>query len=91
LTSINISHCQILLRATDHGAAGRMIAECRNGVAASTLVIGAPTHGGLSAVVDGSSSREPLRRTRSGVFIVNPDAPPQTGVPFEAAETASAR
>lgn len=82
---------QILLHATDHGAVGRMIAEYGNGVAASTVVIGAPTHGGLSAVVDGSSSRELLRLTRSDVFIVNPAAPLQIGVPFQAAEAASAR
>ncbi|HSR87007.1 MAG TPA: universal stress protein [Streptosporangiaceae bacterium] len=82
---------QILLHATDHGAAGRMIAEYGNGVAASTVVIGAPTHGGLSAVVDGSSSRELLRLTRSDVFIVNPAAPAQAGQRVESAEPASAR
>jgi ACDE family multidrug resistance protein len=82
---------QILLHATDHGAAGRMIAEYGNGVAASTVVIGAPTHGGLSAIVDGSSSRELLRLTRSDVFIVNPEAPVQTDVPPGAAESVGAR
>jgi len=82
---------QILLHATDHGAAGRMIAEYGNGVAASTVVIGAPTHGGLSAVVDGSSSRELLRLTRSDVFIVNPTAPAQAGERVESAAPASVR
>jgi MFS transporter, ACDE family, multidrug resistance protein len=82
---------QILLHATDHGASGRMIAEYGNGVAASTVVIGAPTHGGLSAIADGSSSRELLRLTRSDVFIVNPEAPVQTGLPLGAAESVGAR
>jgi nucleotide-binding universal stress UspA family protein len=80
---------QILLHATDHGAAGRMIAEYGNGVAATTVVIGAPTHGGLSAVVDGSSSRELLRLTTSNVFIVNPAA--GSGLLLEIAESAAAR
>ena len=48
---------QILLHATDHGAAGRMVAEYANAVGAATIVIGAPTHGGLPALMDGSSSR----------------------------------
>ena len=82
---------QILLHATDHGAAGRMIAEYGNGVAATTVVIGAPTHGGLSAIVDGSSSRELLRLTRSDVFIVNPEAPMLDPVVLEASQTAGAR
>ena len=81
---------QILLHATDHGAAGRMIAEYANGIGASTVVIGAPTHGGLPALVDGSSSRELLRLTNSDVLIINPAAPAQSDEPL-AAEPAGAR
>jgi MFS transporter, ACDE family, multidrug resistance protein len=81
---------QILLHATGHGAAGRMIAEYANGAAASTVVIGAPTHGGLPALLDGSSSREILRLTNSDVLIINPAAPSQSELPF-AAEPAGAR
>ena len=66
---------RILLHAADHGAAGRMVAEYANTVGASTIVIGAPTHGGLSALMDGSASRELWRHARSNVLIVNPDAP----------------
>ena len=66
---------QILLHAPDHGTAGRMIAEYANTVGASTIVIGAPTHGGLAALMDGSASRELWRHTRSNLLIVNPDAP----------------
>ncbi len=66
---------QILLHAADHGAAGRMMAEYANSIGASTVVIGAPTHGGLSALMDGSASRELWRHTRGNVLIINPDAP----------------
>ena len=66
---------QILLHAPDHGTAGRMVATYANAIGASTIVIGAPTHGGLPALMDGSASRELWRHTRSNVLIVNPDAP----------------
>jgi MFS family permease len=70
---------QILLHAADHGAAGRMVAEYANTIGAGTIVIGAPTHGGLPALMDGSASRELWRHTRSNVLIVNPDAPGTMG------------
>jgi nucleotide-binding universal stress UspA family protein len=66
---------QILLHAADHGAAGRMVAEYANTIGARTIVIGAPSHGGLSAMMDGSASRELWRHARSNVLVVNPDAP----------------
>ena len=72
---------QILLHAADHGAAGRMVAEYANTVGASTIVVGAPTHGGLPALMDGSASHELWRLARSNVLVVNPDAP--VGVPAE--------
>jgi ACDE family multidrug resistance protein len=70
---------QILLHAPDHGTAGRMVAEYANTIGASTIVIGAPTHGGLPALMDGSASRELWRHTRSNVLIVDPDAPGAPG------------
>ena len=66
---------QILLHAADHGAAGRMVAEYANTIGARTIVIGASSHGGLPALMDGSASRELWRHARSNVLIVNPDAP----------------
>jgi len=66
---------QILLHAADHGAAGRMVAEYANAVRAAVIVIGAPSHGGLSAGLDESMSHELLRTAQSSVLIVNPDAP----------------
>jgi MFS transporter, ACDE family, multidrug resistance protein len=71
----------ILLHAADHGAAGRMVAEYASTVGASTIVIGAPTHGGLPALMDGSASHELARYARSNVLVVNADAP--AGVPAE--------
>jgi MFS transporter, ACDE family, multidrug resistance protein len=66
---------QILLHAADHGAAGRMVAEYANDVGATTIVIGAPTHGGLSELIDASSSKELLRTANSNALIINPAAP----------------
>jgi MFS transporter, ACDE family, multidrug resistance protein len=70
-----VAQGQILLHATDHGAAGRMVGQYANDVGAATIVIGAPTHGGLLAAMDESSSRELLRIAHSNVLIINPDAP----------------
>jgi MFS transporter, ACDE family, multidrug resistance protein len=66
---------QLLLHAADHGSAGRMVAEYANDVGAATIVIGAPTHGGLLAAMDASSSRELLRHAHTNVMIINPAAP----------------
>jgi len=52
-----------------------MVAEYANTIGARTIVIGASSHGGLPALMDGSASRELWRYTRSNVLIVNPDAP----------------
>jgi MFS transporter, ACDE family, multidrug resistance protein len=70
-----VAQGQLLLHATDHGAAGRMVAEYANDVGAATIVIGAPSHGGLLAAMDESSSRELLRFAHSNVLIINPAAP----------------
>jgi ACDE family multidrug resistance protein len=82
---------QILLHAADHGAAGRMLAEYATAVGAITIVIGAPSHGGLAAAMDASTSSELLRHTQSNVLIVNPAAPlpavtslPETALPATA-------
>jgi MFS transporter, ACDE family, multidrug resistance protein len=70
---------QILLHAADHGAAGRLVAEYANDVRATTIVIGAPTHGGLPVLMDASSSRELMRVANSNVLIINPAAPQAPG------------
>jgi MFS transporter, ACDE family, multidrug resistance protein len=66
---------QVLLHAADHGAAGRIVANYANDVGATTIVIGAPTHGGLSVLMDASSSRELMRVANSNILIINPAAP----------------
>jgi MFS transporter, ACDE family, multidrug resistance protein len=66
---------QVLLHAPDHGGAGRLIAEYADSVGAATIVVGAPTHGGLPALMDASASRELWRHARSNIVIVNPNAP----------------
>jgi len=70
---------QLLLHAADHGAAGRMVARYASEVGALAIVLGAPTHGGLSAAMDASSTRELLRAARSHVLIVSPEAAARPG------------
>ncbi len=64
---------QVLLHAADHGAAGRMLAEYANTIGASTIVIGASTHGGLTALADESATAELRRHTRGNVLVVDPE------------------
>lgn len=66
---------QVLLHSPDHGTAGRLVAKYANAIGAATIVLGAPTHGGLSALMDASASRELWRHARSNVLIINPAAP----------------
>ena len=73
---------QLLLHAADHGAAGRMVAGYANEVGALAIVLGAPTHGGMSAAMDSSSTRELLRAARSHVLILNPEAPARQHQPI---------
>ena len=67
---------QVLLHAADHGGAGRLIAGYATSIQATTIVLGAPTHGGLPALMDASASQELWRHARSNILIINPDAPP---------------
>ncbi len=67
---------QVLLHAADHGGAGRLIAEYATSIRATTIVVGAPTHGGLPALIDASASQELWRHARSNILVVNPAAPP---------------
>jgi len=62
----------VLLNATDHGAVGRLISEHADNIAARAVVIGAPTHGGLPALMDASASRELWRTVHCDVVIINP-------------------
>jgi MFS transporter, ACDE family, multidrug resistance protein len=67
----------VLLNATDHGAVGRLVSAHADELHARAVVIGAPTHGGLPALMDASASRELWRTVHCDVVIVNPVAVPE--------------
>jgi ACDE family multidrug resistance protein len=66
---------QVLRHAPGHGAAGRMVAEYAATIGASAIVVGAPSHGGLPALMDDSASQELWRHADTNILVVNPDAP----------------
>ena len=80
---------EVLRHAPGHGAAGRMLAEYATTIGASTIVIGAASHGGLPALMDESASQELWRHARSNIVIVNPDAPETWIAPDDWSELAS--
>jgi MFS family permease len=71
----------LLLNANDHGAVGRLISAHADELHARAVVIGAPTHGGLTALVDASASRELWRTVGCDVVIVNPATAEDTPAP----------
>lgn len=76
----------VLLNAGDHGDVGRLIGKHADDIHARAVVIGAPTHGGLPALMDASASQELWRTVHCDVVIVNPDS-----VTNETAEPLSAQ
>jgi MFS family permease len=64
----------VLVHVADHGAAGRLVAEYANEIGATTIVVGAPTHGSLSALMNESASVELHRHAQARVLVVAPDA-----------------
>jgi MFS transporter, ACDE family, multidrug resistance protein len=66
---------QVLLHAPDHGTAGKLVAEYANDVGATTILVGAATHDGLSALMDESASAELRRHAKAKVLVVDPDSP----------------
>jgi ACDE family multidrug resistance protein len=64
---------QVLLHATDHGAAGRLVAEYANEVGATTIIVGAASHRGLPALMDESASAELRRHAKGRILVVDPD------------------
>jgi MFS family permease len=65
----------VLLHGTGHGSAGRMVAEYANQVGATTIVLGASTHNGVSALMDESASAELRRYAKGSILVVDPNAP----------------
>jgi nucleotide-binding universal stress UspA family protein len=64
----------VLLHATDHGTAGRLVADYANEIGATTIVVGAATHHGLAALMDESASAELRRHANGRVLVVDPGA-----------------
>jgi MFS transporter, ACDE family, multidrug resistance protein len=73
---------QVLLHATDHGTVGRLVAEYANEVGATTIIVGAATHRGLSALMDASASGELRRHAKGRVLVIDPDAPSANAATF---------
>jgi MFS transporter, ACDE family, multidrug resistance protein len=65
----------VLLHATDHGTAGKLVAEYANDVGATMILVGAATHDGLSALMDESASAELRRHAKAKVLVIDPDSP----------------
>ncbi|HET6636020.1 MAG TPA: MFS transporter, partial [Streptomyces sp.] len=63
---------KVLRGAADHGEAGRIVAEHANRTGARAIVIGAPSHGGLPALVDGDASRALWENARCDIVMINP-------------------
>jgi MFS family permease len=72
---------QVLLHATDHGTAGKLIAEYANEVGATTIIVGAPSHHGLAALMDESASAELRRHAKGKVLVVNSERGAEPGTP----------
>jgi nucleotide-binding universal stress UspA family protein len=86
LTKLAGSHVQaegqVILHATDHGTAGKLIAEYANEIGATTIVVGAANHRGMSALMDSSASAELRRHAKGRVLVVDPDAPAANAATF---------
>jgi ACDE family multidrug resistance protein len=86
LTKLAESHVQaegqVLLHSTDHGTAGKQIAEYANEVGATTIIVGASTHRGVSALMDASASAELRRHAKGRVLVIDPDAPTANAATF---------
>jgi MFS transporter, ACDE family, multidrug resistance protein len=86
LTRLAGSHVQaegqVLLHATDHGTAGKLIAEYANEIGATTIIVGAATHHGMSALMDASASAELRRHAKARVLVIDPDAPTANAATF---------
>ncbi|MEU4098591.1 MFS transporter [Streptomyces sp. NPDC026673] len=62
----------VLRNATGHGEAGRMVAEHAERTRARAIVVGAPIHGGLSALMDAGAGRALMRYATCDVVLINP-------------------
>jgi nucleotide-binding universal stress UspA family protein len=63
----------VLLHTRDHGAAGRLLAEYANEAGVTSIIMGAPSHNGLAALMDESASAELRRLARARILVVGPE------------------
>ncbi|MFC0116272.1 MFS transporter [Kibdelosporangium aridum] len=63
---------EVLHGASRHGDIGRLVAEYADQHGARAIVVGVPTHGGLSALVEASASQELWQHAKAHILIVNP-------------------
>jgi len=61
----------VLPHASGHGDVGRLLAEHASRAGARVIVIGAPSNGGMAALMDASASRELLRHADGNILIIN--------------------
>ena len=64
----------MLLHATDHGVAGKLVAEYANEVGATTIIVGTATHHGLAALMDESASAELGRHARGEIVVASEES-----------------
>jgi MFS transporter, ACDE family, multidrug resistance protein len=63
----------VLRSVADHGHAGSLIAKHANAVGAQLVAIGAPTHGDVAHLLDGSASRRLVEESGCEVLVVPSD------------------
>jgi MFS transporter, ACDE family, multidrug resistance protein len=67
---------EVLRQATDHGTAGRLVADYATRVGAATIVAGPSAGGELAVLMDESAGQELARHARAEVRIVGADLAP---------------
>ena len=65
---------QVLLHARDHGTVGKLLADYANDAGATTIIVGAPSLGGLATLMDESASAELRRHAKARILVVDPTA-----------------
>ncbi|MFF3256134.1 MFS transporter [Actinacidiphila glaucinigra] len=62
----------VLRNVTGHGEVGRLVAEHAERTGARAIVVGAPAHGGLTALMDAGTGQSLMRYATCDVVLINP-------------------
>ncbi|MFE2538644.1 MFS transporter [Actinacidiphila glaucinigra] len=62
----------VLRNVTGHGDVGRLVAEHAERAGARAIVVGAPAHGGLTALMDADAGQALMRYATCDVVLINP-------------------